>query len=95
LLIAAKQHFVANGLEIAGIGVDLAPKLQEFANQYAINYPVLTAAGDIGALMRELGDRPGALPYSVLIDHKRRIAYRRLGAWTKTELDREIRAAMG
>ncbi|MGE5150016.1 MAG: TlpA family protein disulfide reductase [Rhodospirillaceae bacterium] len=95
LLVAAKQQFLDNGLEIAGIGVDLASKLQQFSSQYAINYPVLTSTGDMSALMRELGDGPGALPYSVLLDHKRRIAYRKLGAWTKTELDREIRAAMG
>lgn len=95
LLVAAKQQFASYGLEIAGIGIDHAVKLRQFAEEYRINYPVLTAAGDTSELLRVLGDGPAALPYSVLLDHKRRISYRKLGAWSKTELDREIRAAIG
>ncbi len=95
LLVAAKQQFSAKGLEIAGIGVDHVAKLQEFAKDYRINYPVLSAAGDTDELLRALGDTPAALPYSVLLDRKRRITYRKLGAWSKTELEREIRAALG
>lgn len=95
LLVAAKQQFASYGLEIAGIGIDRAAKLRQFAEQYRMNYPVLTAAGDTSELLRALGDGAAALPYSVLLDHKRRISYRKLGAWSKTELDREIRAAIG
>jgi thiol-disulfide isomerase/thioredoxin len=95
LLVAAKRDFAANGLEIAGIGVDRADKLQEFSKEYGINYPVLTASEDATVLLRALGDREAALPYSVLLDSERRVAYRKLGAWTKRELEREIRAAIG
>jgi hypothetical protein len=42
-----------------------------------------------------LGDGPAALPFSVLLDRSRRIAYRKLGAWSKAELEREIRSALG
>lgn len=95
LLVAAKQQFAIDGLEIAGIGIDRAANLQQFAEKYQMNYPVLTPAGDTSELLRALGDGPGALPYSVLFDRKRRISYRKLGAWSKAELDREIRAAIG
>lgn len=95
LLIAAKQKFSSNGLEIAGIGIDSAAKLRSFAQEYRINYPVLTGGVDTGELLRALGDAPAALPYSVLLDAKRRISYHKLGAWSKTELEREILAAIG
>ena len=95
LLVAAKQQFASYGLEIAGIGIDRAINLRQFAEEYRINYPILTAAADTSELLRALGDGPGALPYSVLLDHKRRISYRKLGVWSKSELDREIRAAIG
>lgn len=95
LLVAAKQQFAGYDLEIAGIGIDRAANLQQFANEYRINYPILTVAGDPSELLRVLGDESGALPYSVLLDPKRRISYRKLGVWSKSELDREIRAAIG
>lgn len=95
LLIAAKRDFSSNGLEIAGIGIDRADKLEKFSKEYGINYPVLTATQDATELLRALGDREAALPYSVLLDRERRVAYRKLGVWTKRELEREIRAAIG
>ena len=94
-LIAARQQHVANGLEIAGIGVDNAENLRNFVKQYGIDYPVLVASGDVTALIGALGDSAGALPYSVLLDRARRVAYRKLGAWSSADLEREIRAAMG
>ena len=95
MLVAAKQQFGPKGLEVAGIGIDRANKLQDFAKQYGINYPVLIAGGDTSELLRLLGDGPAALPYSIVLDQKRRITYRKLGMWSKTELEREIRAAIG
>jgi len=95
LLVAAKRDFAAKGFEIAGIGIDHADKLAKFAKDYGINYPVLVASDDATELLRSLGDAAAALPYSVLLDRDRRIAYRKLGAWTKAGLEREIRAAIG
>jgi peroxiredoxin len=95
LLVAAKQQFAAIGLEIAGIGVDDAGKLREFARIYRITYPVLIAARGTPELLRALGDKVAALPFSVLLDRQRRIAHRKLGVWNKAELEREIRSAIG
>lgn len=95
LLIAAKRDFSAKGLEIAGIGIDRADKLSNFAKEYAINYPILVAGDDASELLRTLGDGAAALPYSVVLDRDRRVAYRKLGAWTKDELEREIHTAIG
>lgn len=95
LLIAAKQQHAANGLEIAGIGIDQADKLTSFAKEFGINYPVLTPEGDATALLRALGDEAGALPYSLLLDRQRHVVYRRLGLLAKPTLEKEIRAAIG
>jgi thiol-disulfide isomerase/thioredoxin len=94
-LIAARQQHAVNGLEIAGIGVDNADNLRGFVKEYGIHYPVLLAKGDVAALIGALGDTAAALPYSVLLDRARRVAYRKLGAWSNAELEREIRAAIG
>jgi peroxiredoxin len=93
--VAARQQYAAKGLEIAGIGVDQADKLRTFAKDYGVSYPVLVADGDISGLLEDLGDRAAALPYSVLLDEKRRVTYRKLGIWSEKELEREIKAAIG
>jgi thiol-disulfide isomerase/thioredoxin len=95
ILVAAKREFAVKGLEIAGIGVDQADNLRNFAREFGIGYPILVASTDPGALMRELGNSAAALPYSVLLDRRRRITYKKLGAWSKLELEREIQAAIG
>jgi thiol-disulfide isomerase/thioredoxin len=95
LLIAAKQQFASKGFEIAGIGIDDVAKLREFAANYKISYPVLIATGRTPNLLRDLGDNTAALPYSVLLDRERHLVRRKLGAWTKAELDREIAALIG
>lgn len=95
LLVAARRQFAANGVEIAGIGIDDAGKLRNFSKDFGIDYPILAATWDASELLRALGDGPAALPFSVLLDRSRRIAYRKLGAWSKAELEREIRSALG
>lgn len=95
LLLAAKQQFASEGLEIAGIGVDRDDKLRDFARNFRIHYPVLIATGRAPDLLRALGDTAAALPYSVVLNRRRRITFTKLGAWRKRELDREIRAAIG
>ena len=95
LLISLRRQFAANGFEIAGIGVDRADKLQNFAKEYQISYPVLVAGADTTGLLQDLGDAAAALPYSVVLDSRRRVTYRKLGIWTQAELVREIKAAIG
>lgn len=95
LLIAAKQQYRDKGVEVAGIGFDHADKLREFAKKYAINYRILIGPAGTPDLLRALGDKAAALPFSVVLDPQRRIVQRKLGAWSKSELDREILAAIG
>jgi peroxiredoxin len=95
LLVAARQQYVGNGFEVVGIGIDQVTKLQRFAEQYRIPYPVVVAAGDTTRLLSALGDRASALPFSILLDRNRRIVHRKLGVWHKEELEAEIRSAIG
>ena len=95
LLIAARRRFAAKGLEIAGIGIDSDANLRQFAKKYDIPYPILIAPADAPELLRRLGDAAAALPYSVLLDRRRSIVRRKLGAWKEAELEREIEAAIG
>ncbi|HEX7055486.1 MAG TPA: TlpA disulfide reductase family protein [Burkholderiales bacterium] len=95
LLVATRHKYAANGLEVAGIGIDQVDKLRDFSRELGVDYPILIAGVDSSELLRSLGDKTAALPYSVLLDSRRRITYTKLGAWSESELNREIRAAIG
>lgn len=95
LLVAAKQQYAAKGLEIVGIGIDQAAKIREFAANYGVNYPMLVAGSEAIDIMRELGNKAGALPYTVLLDRSGRVAGQRLGAFRKEELAQVLTKLLG
>jgi thiol-disulfide isomerase/thioredoxin len=87
LLAQVRQRYAEKGVEVVGIGIDQVSKLREFAAKYSISYPLLV--GDARALdvMRELGNRAGGLPYTVILDRSGTVAAQRLGAFKPGELE--------
>ena len=95
LFVAAKQQYAAKPLEIVGIGIDHAAKLREFAANYRVNYPILVAGSEAIEIMRDLGNKAGALPYTVLLDRSGGVVGQRLGAFHKEELAEILAALVG
>jgi thiol-disulfide isomerase/thioredoxin len=95
ILVAAKQQSSPVRIEFVGIGIDSADKIREFAATYSINYPLLVADATAIDLLRGLGNRSGGLPFTALFDRNGRLAYRRLGALTATELRQVLAGLLG
>ncbi len=90
LLNAAQKKYAANNLQVVGIAVDNAANVREFIKSTDIHYPVLLAGADAIALMRDLGNTAGGLPYTVLLDARGRLAGRKLGAFSARDLDAAV-----
>lgn len=88
MLVAAKRKQGASGAEIVGIGIDNADKIREFAIKFLINYPILVAGATAIELIRGLGNKAGALPFTVLIDAHGALVYSHLGLLKQPDLDR-------
>jgi peroxiredoxin len=71
-----------------GIAVDQADKVQKYAQQIGINYPVLVAGMEGSTLARDLGNRTGALPFTVVLDRTGKLVKSHLGLITEEELDK-------
>ena len=95
LLVAAKQQYAPNGLEVVGIGIDHVDKIRDFAANYRVNYPMLVAGSEAIEMMRGLGNRAGALPYTVLLDRSGGIAGQRLGPFRHEELREAVTRLLG
>lgn len=90
MLVAAREKHAPNGVEVVGIAIDGEAKVREFSAAYGINYPLLLAGAGAIELMRKLGNTAGGLPYTVVLDRRGALAYRRLGALTRLELERVL-----
>src|SRR5437588_12516439 len=66
MLVAVRGVFAAKGVEIVGIGIDQASKVEEFAKTYRITYPVLIADARALELMSRVGNSYGGLTDTVV-----------------------------
>lgn len=82
--VQLQKEYGAKGLTFVGIAVDDKAKVQAFADELGVNYPILLGQMDAIELARQLGNRLGGLPFTVIVDPQGRIAATELGG-----LDRE------
>ena len=76
-----------SGAQVVGIGIDSAEKIREFAANVVVRYEMLVADASAIQLMKEIGNPTGGLPFSVLLDRQGRVAHRKLGAFSRAELE--------
>jgi thiol-disulfide isomerase/thioredoxin len=87
MLMAMRDKYASNGVEIVGIAIDLAAKVMEYAISMKISYTILIAGADGLDLVRKLGNSAGGLPYTVFADRKGEVWKSKLGALTQQELE--------
>lgn len=91
MLMAVRDKYVSNGVEIVGIAVDHADKVREYSSSMKINYPVLIAEANGLDLIRKLGNSAGGLPYTVFLDRQGAPGKAKLGALQQEELEGLLR----
>jgi thiol-disulfide isomerase/thioredoxin len=89
-LIDIHRQFAAKGVQVVGIAVDSVENARESSAELGINYPVLVAGIDIIELTRRLGNRPGALPYTLILDRNGKLVAMHLGIISAAELTRIV-----
>ena len=95
LLVEFDRKYAPKGVQLVGICADQVVKMLEFASAYKIAYTLLIADASVFALLRKIGNSAGALPYSVVVDRKGTVAYRRAGAFKLGELDKVVDSILG
>ena len=77
--VQAQRELGSKGLQFVGIAVDQPDKVIQFAKELGLNYPALIAGYDAIELSKPLGNRLGALPFTVILDRNGRVAHTQLG----------------
>jgi thiol-disulfide isomerase/thioredoxin len=84
--VKAQRELGDRGLQFVGIAVDDVAKVKVFAAELGLNYPALIGGYGAIELSKILGNRVGALPYTVFIDRGGRISRAHLGPIKPAEL---------
>ncbi|HET9405298.1 MAG TPA: TlpA disulfide reductase family protein, partial [Burkholderiales bacterium] len=82
-----QQRYGARGLTFVGIAIDQPDKVAEFAREFRINYPLLVGGPDTLDLLRQVGNRAGVLPYTLVIDRGGKLVTREPGGLKEARLE--------
>jgi thiol-disulfide isomerase/thioredoxin len=89
-LVRIQRRFASNGLQIVGIAIDSTDKVQNFAHEFDINYPLMIGKIDLIEITRQLGNNASGLPFTVILDRSGKIANIHLGRISEEELIRQL-----
>ena len=84
--VKAQRELGDRGVQFVGIAIDQPDKIDAFAAELHLNYPAL--GGGYGAieLSKAMGNRLGALPFTVVVDRAGRVAHTQLGPLKESNL---------
>jgi thiol-disulfide isomerase/thioredoxin len=80
--VRAQEQYGPKGLQVVGIAVDNADKVQQFAKELGLNYPALIGGFGAMDLSKKLGNELVALPFTLVLDREGKVAYTHLGPVT-------------
>ena len=85
--IQLQKQYDKQGVQFIGIAIDQKSKVQAYAQEVGMNYPVLL--GDLAGidLARRIGNAQGGLPYTVILDRSGKIVTTQLGALSHEKLE--------
>jgi len=85
--VRLQERYGARGLTFVGIAIDQPDKVAEFAREFRINYPLLVGGGETLELLRQVGNRAGVLPYTLVIDKEGILVAREPGGLKESRLE--------
>jgi thiol-disulfide isomerase/thioredoxin len=86
VLSRAQNKYSSIGVQFVGIAIDHVAKVRDYAKQMAINYVLLIGGIETLGVSKELGNRAGVLPYTVVMNRAGNVVYVHAGAMTEAAL---------
>jgi thiol-disulfide isomerase/thioredoxin len=89
-LSALQAKIAAEGIQVIGIGVDSQASIAAFAAQHHISYPLYVAGISATELSRQLGNKAGGLPFTLLVGADGSVKKTWLGRINMDELRQDL-----
>lgn len=87
MFVRFQDQYASRGLQFVGIAIDRRDPVERFAAEYKINYPLLLGRIDTIDLTRQIGNRAGGLPFTLVFDRGGRLAAAALGELKEARLE--------
>jgi thiol-disulfide isomerase/thioredoxin len=87
LFVKLQSQYGARGLQFIGIAIDQPDKVRPFAAEFGMNFPILIGGAETIELSRQLGNRAGVLPFTVVLGRDGGVAASAVGAAKPEKLE--------
>jgi thiol-disulfide isomerase/thioredoxin len=84
--VKAQREWGDRGLQFVGIAIDEVEKVKVFGAELGLNYPVLIGGFGAIELSKTMGNRLGALPFTIIVDRSGRVVLTQLGRLKDAQL---------
>ena len=84
--VKAQKDLGGRGVQFVGIAIDQPDKIDAFAAELQLNYPALVGGYGAIELSKAMGNRLGALPFTVVINRRGTVAHTQLGPLKEAQL---------
>ena len=88
------QEKFADNVQFVGIAIDDKEPVQDFADEFGINYPTLLGGMEAVKISQQLGNRFSGLPFTAIFDKSGKLVYQQAGEVEKDALQKEIKALL-
>lgn len=86
LLDAFYRQHTANGWQVVGLAIDQPSAVRRFLERTPVTFPIGLAGLEGTDLSRELGNKAGGLPFTVVVGPDGKVRQRRMGKVSEAEL---------
>lgn len=87
-LMKVQRNYASKSVQIVGIAIDNAANVTNYAEEIGIDYVLLVGTGATLGIAKDLGNRAGVLPFTVVLDRSGNLAHAYAGALTEIALGR-------
>lgn len=92
--VELQHEYLSRDVRFVGIAIDDRDPVAEFAETYGVNYPILLGGLDGVELSKQLGNRFGGLPFTVVVDRRGYVRHRQPGEMTKERLEQILQSLL-
>jgi thiol-disulfide isomerase/thioredoxin len=87
-----QERWAGRNVQFVGLADEEPGRVEAFGRDLGINYPLWVGGDQVGELSKRLGNRLGALPYTVVFDSAGRVVETRVGPYTEAMLDSRLKS---
>jgi thiol-disulfide isomerase/thioredoxin len=91
----AERRWGPRGVQFVGLANEDPRRVERFGRDIGVSYPLWVGGEEVGEFSRRLGNRLGALPYTVILDATGTPKRAKVGAYSEAELDEVLKNVVG